>query len=128
MSSQMGVNRMIAVGAAALGAAVVAAFWIVQGPLAAAISAAWVAGFLALFHFGRPRSDAIRTMSGAGDERTRHLHTNALAFGGFVIWAVTTTWWIVSSIAGDENAPVGILAMVFGVAYIGAALYQARRG
>jgi hypothetical protein len=82
---------------------------------------------VAAFHFGR-RSEAVRIVSGFGDERIRSLNIRALAFAGNVMWAVVTTWWLVSAAAGHENESVGILAATFGVSYIAAAIYLGRRG
>jgi hypothetical protein len=67
-------------------------------------------------------------MTGAGDERTRELHLRALAFSGFVVWALVTAWYVISTIAGDTNEPIAVVALVFGGAYLGAALYTSRRG
>jgi len=128
MSREMEANRVLMAGGLAIAIAVPAAFLIVQGPLEAAIAAAWALGALAVFHFGRRRSETVRTMSGEGDERTRSLNVRALAFSGFVMWAVVIGWWLVSSIAGDENVTVGVLAVVFATSYIAAAAYQSRRG
>jgi hypothetical protein len=128
MSREMEANRALLAGGLAVAVAVPVAFGIVQGVAAAAISAAWVLGAVAVLHYGRTRSDTVRTIGGAGDERTRALNVRALAFGGFVMWAVVTGWWLVSVIAGDENITAGVLAAVFALSYIGAALYQSRRG
>jgi hypothetical protein len=51
-----------------------------------------------------------------------------LAFAGFVMWAVLTAWWLISSATGNENESVGILAATFGASYIAAAVYLGRRG
>ena len=70
----------------------------------------------------------MKIVSGVGDERIRSLNVRALAFAGFVMWAVVTGWWLVSSATGNENDSVGILAATFGLSYIGAAVYFGRRG
>jgi len=112
----------------ALGVLIPAIFWIAQGPLAGVITAAWGWVTILVFHFGRPRSEAVKIVAGYGDERIRSLNVRALAFGGFVMWAVVTGWWLVSAAIGEENESVGILAATFGGAYIAAAIFLGRRG
>ena len=115
-------------GALALGVVIPAIFWIAQGATAGLITAGWGWVTIAAFYFGSRRSEAVRIVGGFGDERIRSLNVRALAFAGWVMWAVVTVWWLVSSATGNENESVGILAATFGVAYIGAAIYLGRRG
>jgi hypothetical protein len=117
-----------AVAVIALGLAIPAAFWLAQGATAGLITAGWGWATIAAFYFGMRRSETVRIVRGAGDERIRSLNLRALAFAGFVMWAVVTTWWLVSSATGNENESVGILAATFGVSYIAAAVYLGRRG
>ena len=70
----------------------------------------------------------MKIVSGVGDERIRSLNVRAWAFAGFVMWAVLTAWWLISSATGNENESVGILAATFGASYIAAAVYLGRRG
>jgi hypothetical protein len=121
-------NPLGLVAALALGVVIPAIFWIAQGATAGLITAGWGWATVLVFHFGRRRSEAVKIVSGTGDERIRSLNVCALAFAGFVMWAVVTAWWLISSATGDENDSVGILAAVFGVAYIGAAVCLGRRG
>jgi hypothetical protein len=116
--------------AAALALAVVipGVFWITQGAVAGLITAGWGWVTILVFHFGRQRSEAVKVVSGLGDERIRSLNLKALAFAGWVMWAAVTGWWLVSAATGSENVSVGILAATFGVSYIGAAIYLGRRG
>jgi hypothetical protein len=115
-------------GALALAVVIPATFWIAQGAVAGLITAAWGWATILVFHFGRRRSEAVRIVSGAGDERIRTLNVRALAFAGFVMWAVVTAWWLISSATGNENDSIGILAATFGLSYIAAAVYLGRRG
>jgi hypothetical protein len=90
MSREMQDDRILIAGGVAIALAVPAAFWIVQGATAGVISAARAVGALAVLHYGRRRSDTVRTVGGVGDERTRSLNVRALAFSGYVMWAVST--------------------------------------
>jgi hypothetical protein len=92
------------------------------------ITAGWGWVTILVFYFGRRRGEAVQIVSGVGDERIRSLNVRALAFAGFVMWALVTGWWLVSSATGNENDSVGILAATFGLSYIGAAVYLGRRG
>jgi hypothetical protein len=87
-------NPLGLVAALALGVVIPAIFWIAQGATAGLITAGWGWATVLVFHFGRRRSEAVKIVSGTG----------------------------------DENDSVGILAAVFGVAYIGAAVCLGRRG
>jgi len=128
MTELMDVRRTQAAGGLMLAVLVAAVFWIAQGPLSAMIAAGWVVAALAVLHFGRKRSDAITVLGGSGDERARSLHTRALAFAGFVMWAALTTWWVVTAASGEENTAVGVLAALFAVSFVGASIYLSRRG
>ena len=105
-----------------------AIFWIAQGAVAGLIAAGWGWATILVFYFGGRRSEAVRIVGGAGDERIHSLNVRALAFAGFVMWAVVTAWWLLSSATGNENDSVGILAATFGASYIAAAIYLERRG
>jgi hypothetical protein len=111
----------------ALAVVVPAIFWTAQGAVAGLITAGWGWATILVFHFGRRRSEAVSIVSGVGDERICSLNVRALAFAGFVMWAVLTGWWLISAASGDENDSVGILAATFGVSYIAAAIYLGRR-
>ena len=111
-----------------LTAVVVAVFWIVDGALSAAIVGAWLGAFVALMHFGRKRSEAIKIMGGMGDERIRTLSTRALAFAGGVMAFALPATWLASVLAEDENYAVAALAAVFATSFIGAAIVLEQRG
>jgi hypothetical protein len=113
--------------AIALGIVIPAVFWIAQGAVAGLITAGWGWVTIAAFYFGFRRSDAVQIVSGMGDERIRSLHLRALAFAGFVMWAVLVAWWLVSAAGGHENESVGILLLTFGLSYIAGAAYLGRR-
>jgi hypothetical protein len=111
-----------------LTAVVVAIAWVVDGPLTAAIVGGWLGAFVAILHFGRKRSEAIKIMGGMGDERIRALSTRALAFaGGIMAFALPATW-LASVLAGEENYAVGALSAVFATAFIGASIVLEQRG
>lgn len=115
-------------GVLVLGAVIPGIFWIAEGATAGLITTGWGWATILAFHFGRRRSEAVKIVSGSGDERIRSLNVRALAFAGFVMWAILVTWWLVSTASGNENDSVGILAAAFGASYIGAAVYLGRRG
>lgn len=112
----------------ALSVPVVAAFWIVDGPLSAAIVAGWLGAFIALMHFGRKRSEAVKIMGGIGDERVRALSLRALAFAGGVMAIALPVAWLATALAGDENYLVGGLSGLFATAFIGASIWLEQRG
>ena len=85
-------------------------------------------GRLLAFRIGSGRSGVGDIVRNAGDERVRSLHVRALAFAGFVMWAVITGWWLTSVAAGNENETVGILGATFAVAFLGGSFYLSRRG
>ena len=129
MSASMTHTRTLQLAWAAVLALVVPAiFWIAEGPISALIVAAWGWATILVFHLGRRRSEVIKIIGNTGDERVRTLHLRALAFAGFVLWAVLTVWWLVSASGGEGNETVGILAATFGISYVAAALFQSRRG
>ena len=105
-----------------------AIFWIAHGATAGLITAGWGWATILVFALGSRRSEAVKIVSGVGDERIRSLNVRALTFAGFVMWATVTGWWLISAATGNENESVGILAATFGLAYIGAAVYLGRRG
>ena len=115
-------------GAVALALVIPAIFWIAQGPESALIAFAWAAAVLLAFRIGGGRSGVGDIVRNAGDERVQTLHTKALAFAGFAMWAVITGWWLVSAAAGNENETVGILGATFAVAFLGASFFLSRRG
>jgi hypothetical protein len=114
-------------GMLVIAAAVMAAFWISEGPESGLLAGAWILAFAALIHFGRQRSDALNVMSGVGDERTRTLYLKAVAFAGTVIAFVVPGWWLVTVVQGEQNQTLALVSAIFGASFIAACLYLARR-
>jgi hypothetical protein len=108
--------------------AVMAAFWIAEGPTSGLLAGGWILAFAALIHFGRNRSDTLHVMSGVGDERIRSLYMRAVAFAGTVIAFVVPAWWLVTVAEGESNNDLALVSAIFGLSFILATIYLARRG
>jgi hypothetical protein len=115
-------------GMLALAAAFIGVLWAADGIAAAVPAAALLLGLIALLHFGRRRSGTLEVMSGVGDERTRTLYTQAVAFTGNVMIAVLLGWWLVTVALGDPNETLSALGAVAGVTFVLAIVVLARRG
>ena len=76
---------------------------------------------------GRRRSQTAEVLSGIGDERIRSINLRATAFAGNVTALVLPVIWLVSVASGSENGTAAACSAVFGVAYIAAAVFLARR-
>lgn len=112
----------------AISVATGAAFWIGAGPLAGVIAGGSMLALTAIVHFGRRRSDSLRVVGGAGDERTRDLYTRATAAAGSVLGLVVIGWWLIGVASGDPDPTLMVLAAVFGLSFLAAAAYHARQG
>lgn len=111
-----------------IAAATGAAFWIGGGLSEALPPFLILLAFIALVTFGRSRSDAVRTLAGTGDERTKALYGRAVAFAGNVVSVTVPSWWLVTVALGEPNDTLAIVAVVFGVSFILAAITLSRRG
>ena len=109
-------------------AALTAAFWALGGWVNGVAVGLWMFGMVAVIHVGRRRNDALRTISGVGDERTRLLYTRAMATAGSVMSAVFPAWWFVTVFRGEPDMAVFTLWVVFSFAFLGACVYHSRRG
>jgi hypothetical protein len=112
--------------AAAVG--VTAAFWALGGPLNGVVVGIGMFGLVLAIHLGRRRNDALRTISGVGDERTRGLNQRAMATAGAVLSAVIPAWWFVTVLAGEPDMTVFTLWLVFSFSFLGACVYHSWRG
>jgi hypothetical protein len=110
-----------------IAAAVMAAFWIAEGAGPGLLAGGWILAFAALIHFGRRRSDTLNVMSGVGDERIRALYVRAVAFAGTVIAFVVPGWWLVTVVQGDQNEALALVSAIFGVSFVAATVFLARR-
>jgi uncharacterized membrane protein len=115
-------------GMALIALATGAAFWIADGFTEAIVPFLILLAFALVVWLGRERSQTLATISGLGDERTRTLNQRAIAFCGNVMANVIAGWWLVTVALGDPNETLTILAALFGLCYIGAAVVFARRG
>ena len=128
MTEAMNTPRVQLVEMLAIAAATAAAFWIADGPTAAIFPAALIGGFSLLVYFGRTRSDTLDVMSGIGDERSRTLYTRALALTGSVLSLVLPAWWLVTVATGEPDETLTLVCALFGVTFIVATLFVAKRG
>jgi hypothetical protein len=116
------------IGMFMIAAAAVAAFWVAEGVVSAAVTALVMAGFIAIVHFGRKRFDTIEVMGGVGDERIRTLYTRAIALTGTVMSLVLPGWWLVTVAQGESNDTLNLLCAIFGAAFVLSVVLVARRG
>src|SRR4051812_28664795 len=114
-------------GVLLIGAVAAAAFWVGQGAAAGLAMAALMLAFALVIWFGRRRSDALATVSGVGDERTRLLNQRAVAFSGNLMSFVLPGWWLVTVAQGDPDTTLTVLCAVMGFAYLAGSVYYARR-
>jgi hypothetical protein len=115
-------------GMLAISAAVIAVFWAAEGFEEALYAGAVLLAFTALVHFGRRRSNTLEVMSGTGDERVRSLYMHAVAIAGTVMAFLLPGWFLVTVAQGDPNTTLSLLSAIFGVTFIGAVIWLARRG
>jgi hypothetical protein len=115
-------------GMLAISAAVIAVFWAAEGFEEALYAGAVLLAFTALVHFGRRRSNTLEVMSGTGDERVRSLYMHAVAIAGAVMAFLLPGWFLVTVAQGDPNTTLSLLSAIFGVTFIGAVIWLARRG
>lgn len=111
----------------AISLAIGAAFWLGVGPRVGLVFGGSMLLLTVVIHVGRRRSDLIRVIGGAGDERDRELYTKATAAAGATLAIVILGWWLVSVARGEPNTTLSILWLVFGVSSIAASFYYSRR-
>lgn len=104
-------------------AAVTASFWFSSGWATGLGVGAWMSTMVAGIHLGRRRNDALRTISGVGDERTRSLYTRSTAVAGTVVSTVIAAWWFVTVIRGEPDSTLFTLWLVFSFSFFLAAVY-----
>lgn len=112
----------------AMSVVTVAAFLVGLGPVPAAIAGLVMFGQLAIISIGRRRSDAIRVVSGAGDERDRSLSTRAMSSAGTVTGLVIIGWWLLTVASGRPDQTLFTLVLLFSGSYFVAAAVHARAG
>ena len=128
MTEAMNTPRVLLAEMLAIAAATAAAFWVADGPTAAIFPFALIGGFSLLVYFGRTRSDTLDVMSGIGDERSRTLYTRSLALTGSVLSLVLPGWWLVTVATGEPDETLTLVCALFGVTFIFATLFVAKRG
>jgi hypothetical protein len=104
------------------------AFGIGAGPVAGVLATAGMLAFTAVLALGRRRSDAIRVVGGAGDERNHELYVRSLATAGGLVGLVTTGWFLVEVAQGRLDTQLFVLTLLFAISFAGASAYNARRG
>jgi hypothetical protein len=78
-------------------------------------------------HFGRRHSNTLEVMSGTGDERVRSLYTQAVAIAGTVMSFLIPGWWLATVAQGDPNDTLALLSAIFGLSFVAAVVFLARR-
>jgi len=104
------------------------AFGIGQGVLAGLLAAAGMLVFTIVLAMGRRRSDAVRVVGGAGDERNRGLYNRSLAAAGAVLGLTLTGWFLLGVAQGRTDGTLLVLTVLFAAVFIGAAVVNAQRG
>lgn len=104
-----------------------AAFWIGLGLEEALPPFLILLAFTVFILVGRTRSDAVRAMSGVGDERTRSLYERSVAFAGTVVSFAVPTWWLVTVARGEPNDTLAAVAALFGASFVLGAVVLSRR-
>jgi hypothetical protein len=115
------------VGMLAISAAVIAVFWAAEGFEEALYAGAVLLAFTAIVHFGRRHSNTLEVMSGTGDERVRSLYMHAVAIAGTIMAFLLPGWFLVTVAQGEPNTTLSLLSAIFGVTFIGAVIWLARR-
>ena len=118
-------KTLLALAAAAT--AVTAALWAINGWPTGIVTGVGMFGLVAAIHLGRRRNDALRTISGQGDERTRSLYQRSNATAGGVLSLVLPAWWFTTVVRGEPDMTVFTLWVVFSFAFLGSAVYHSRR-
>lgn len=121
-------TRVQLAGMLAITAATVAAMWVGLGASDAIFAGALLLAFSLFIHLGRRRSDAIKTMSGIGDERTRLLNVRAGAFTASAMAFVIPGWWLITVVRGEPNDTLSAMGAIFALIWVGATVVYARRG
>jgi hypothetical protein len=119
--------RAQAVGLALITLATGAAFWVGEGLEGALPPFLILLAFSVFVLVGRTRSDAVRAMSGVGDERTRSLYERSVAFAGTVVSFAVPTWWLVTVARGEPNDTLAAVAALFGASFVLGAVVLSRR-
>jgi hypothetical protein len=104
------------------------AFGYGQGLVAGLLAAAGMLAFTLVLAFGRSRSDAVRVVGGAGDERNRDLYTRSLAVAGGVLGLTVTGWFLVGVARGEPDGTLVVLTALFSVVFVASALISSWRG
>ena len=104
------------------------AFGVGQGLTAGLLAAAGMALFTVVLGVGRRRSDAVRVVGGAGDERNRELYQRALATTGGVLGLVVTGWFLLGVARGEADTELAVVTGLFAGVFVGASVIHARRG
>lgn len=128
MSSFLNDTRAQTAGMLAVAMLTGAAFWAGEGLEAAIPPFVAIVVLTGVIALGRSRSDALSTMSGVGDERTRANYQRALAFAANVVAFVVPGWWLVTVAQGTPDDTLSGVAAIFGVSWVVAVVYFARRG
>jgi hypothetical protein len=111
----------------AVDAAVAAAFWAGQGPVAGALAGVGALAVTVLVFLGRRWLGSAQVAAGFGDERVRGLYTRANSITATVLWAIVTPWWLVTVARGSHDEVLLVLVVVQTVTFLGACAYLARR-
>lgn len=104
-----------------------AAFWIGQGWVMGVITGGAVALIVLVLHLGRRRSDALRVLGGAGDERNQLLAARATSAAGAALVLTMTVWFLVSAFRGEVNQTLMILLPLYLVLQAVASAWHARQ-
>jgi hypothetical protein len=104
------------------------AFGVGQGVRAGVLAAVGMLVFTVVLAVGRRRSDAVRVVGGAGDERNRELYNRSLATAGAVLGLTVTGWYLLGVAQGRADGTLLVLTVLFAAVFLGAAAVNSQRG
>ena len=112
----------------ATGLAAGATAWAADGARTGLVLGGTILGLALVVHLGRNRSDALKVISGVGDERTATLYTRATAGAGTTMWVVLPVWYAVTVVRGEPQGILLTLWAIWGIAFVVSAVVESRRG
>jgi hypothetical protein len=105
-----------------------AASWLGGAPGSGVVSLALMAGFGLFLLLAARRSETVRGLTFARDERFAQIDMRATAVAGLAVITALIVAWLVAVAQGKTGNPYGWLLAVAGLAYIGAVAVFRWRG
>lgn len=103
------------------------AFAIGRGVAQGVVVGGAMLALVAVLHLGRDRSDAVRVVGGAGDERNQQLSARATATASGALALIMTGWFLLSAATGELNTTLMVLLPLYLLIQVLASAYFAHR-